>query len=180
MISKKQFLQEVLADKADLPSGKAVRGVPYLGPFADWDYYFLRASISWSPNSTDPKSLNRVSVPQGFVTDLASIPRIAWWLLPRQERYTHPAIIHDYLYWIQDIIGGKPHADTVFLYAMRDFNVPWWKRSIIYYGVSLFGRRAWNLNRSLRELGERRILKKFPIDPLTTWQAWKRDPDVFA
>lgn len=39
-----------------------------------------------------------ISVPAGFVTDLATIPRIFWTLLPPDGKYAKAAIIHDYLY----------------------------------------------------------------------------------
>jgi hypothetical protein len=39
-----------------------------------------------------------ITVPAGFTTDLASIPRFArWWLNPADARFAKAAIIHDYL-----------------------------------------------------------------------------------
>ena len=37
------------------------------------------------------------TVPAGFVTDFASVPRVFVWLLPRYGRWTQAAILHDYL-----------------------------------------------------------------------------------
>lgn len=39
----------------------------------------------------------RYSVPLGFITDLASVPRVLWALLPPHGRYAKAAILHDYL-----------------------------------------------------------------------------------
>ncbi|ECG8634089.1 DUF1353 domain-containing protein, partial [Salmonella enterica subsp. salamae] len=39
-----------------------------------------------------------IEVPAGFVTDLATIPRIFWSLMPPDGKYAKAAIIHDYLY----------------------------------------------------------------------------------
>ena len=35
-------------------------------------------------------------VPQPFITDLASVPRVLTWLIPRYGRYTKAAVLHDY------------------------------------------------------------------------------------
>ena len=37
------------------------------------------------------------TVPTGFRTDFASIPRLVVWLIPRYGLYTRSAILHDYL-----------------------------------------------------------------------------------
>lgn len=39
-----------------------------------------------------------IEVPAGLITDLATIPRIFWILLPPDGKYAKAAIIHDYLY----------------------------------------------------------------------------------
>lgn len=38
-----------------------------------------------------------INVPKGLVTDLASVPRIFWNIIPPNGPYTKPAILHDYL-----------------------------------------------------------------------------------
>src|SRR5689334_1061409 len=45
---------------------------------------------------------DKIVVPAGFVTDLASIPRAFWgppFFLTPAGQYSRAAIIHDYLYW---------------------------------------------------------------------------------
>ncbi len=37
------------------------------------------------------------TVNKGFVTDLASVPRLLWWLFPRDGTYLVAAILHDFL-----------------------------------------------------------------------------------
>ena len=39
-----------------------------------------------------------IYVPEGYVTDLASVPRLLWALFPPHGRYAKAAIIHDWLY----------------------------------------------------------------------------------
>ncbi|EEC0864570.1 DUF1353 domain-containing protein [Salmonella enterica subsp. enterica] len=79
-----------------------------------------------------------ISVPAGFVTDLASVPRIFWALLPPDGKYAKAAIIHDYLY--DNALRTKKEADRIFLDGMTVLGVPKWKRTIMYWAVRLFGR----------------------------------------
>ncbi|ECJ8609108.1 DUF1353 domain-containing protein [Salmonella enterica] len=79
-----------------------------------------------------------ISVPAGFVTDLATVPRIFWILLPPDGKYAKAAIIHDYLY--DNALRTKYEADRIFLDGMAVLGVPKWKRMIMYWAVRLFGR----------------------------------------
>ncbi|EIF0665122.1 DUF1353 domain-containing protein [Salmonella enterica] len=79
-----------------------------------------------------------ISVPAGFVTDLATIPRIFWTLLPPDGKYAKAAIIHDYLY--DNALRTKKEADLIFLDGMTVLGVPKWKRAVMYWAVRVFGR----------------------------------------
>ncbi|EJO2706043.1 DUF1353 domain-containing protein [Salmonella enterica] len=79
-----------------------------------------------------------IEVPAGFVTDLASVPRIFWVLLPPDGKYAKAAIIHDYLY--DNALRTKKEADKIFLDGMTVLGVPKWKRIIMYWAVRMFGR----------------------------------------
>jgi len=91
------------------------------------------------------------SVPAGTDTDFASIPRVFVWFLPRYGRYTLAAILHDYLWRQLASTGAMEYidADGTFRRAMRELNVPFLKRWIMWAGVrwaALFkagGRRGW-------------------------------------
>ncbi len=80
-------------------------------------------------------------VPAGFITDLASVPRIFRVLLPPDGRYAKAAIIHDYLY--DNALRTKKEADRVFLEGMKVLGVPKWKRLVMYCAVRLFGRGGY-------------------------------------
>lgn len=112
------------------------------------------------------------------MTDLASIPSEFWSVLPPAARYSYPAIIHDYLYWYQPC--ERAQADAVFRSAMEDLKVPSVKSTVIYNAVRAAGGGAWHANAVARKAGERRILKSFPTNVLTTWAEWRTMPDVFA
>jgi hypothetical protein len=118
-----------------------------------------------------------VTVPIGFVTDFASIPRALWIALPRDGDYVWAAVVHDYLYWFQTT--SRDVADDVLNAAMRDFNIPTADRVAIYEGVHLGGGSAWEQNVALKKAGEKRILKQFPTDPTVSWADWKKKPGAF-
>lgn len=82
-----------------------------------------------------------ITVPTGFVTDLASIPRIFHSLIPVNGPHSPAAIIHDWLYETQTFL--RKEADEIFLEAMRDLGVSWLRRSLMYSAVRLGGWAAW-------------------------------------
>jgi len=86
-----------------------------------------------------------VVVPDGFVSDLATVPRFFWRLFPPFGRWSIPAIVHDWLYarmYIRDPITRtmtRRECDRAFLYLMRSFGVGFISRYCIYLAVRLFG-----------------------------------------
>ncbi|ENM4473285.1 DUF1353 domain-containing protein [Salmonella enterica] len=85
-----------------------------------------------------------IEVPAGFVTDLASVPRIFWTLLPPDGKYAKAAMIHDYMY--DNALRTKKEADLIFLDGMTVLDVPKWKRTIMYWAVRLFDRGSYTQN----------------------------------
>jgi uncharacterized protein DUF1353 len=98
------------------------------------------------------------AVPEGFVTDFASIPRLLWPLLPKWGDYGWAAVLHDYLYWEQSLC--REDSDAILLEAMMRSSVPPWRRQLIYRAVRLFGCWAWNSNRRRKMCGENRMAPK--------------------
>jgi hypothetical protein len=81
-----------------------------------------------------------ITVPCGFVTDFASIPRACWDILPPTGEYGEAAVIHDYLY----ANGGlgrysRAECDHIFLEAMEALGVGWLVRNTMYRAVRAFG-----------------------------------------
>jgi hypothetical protein len=77
------------------------------------------------------------TVPEGFVTDFASVPRVAVWLIPRFGRYTPAAILHDWLCG-PGIRGGlisPTDADGVFRRILRELDVPTVQRWLMWTRV---------------------------------------------
>jgi hypothetical protein len=159
-----------------MDSVKALKGTLHVSRFVE-RVWFLTKPIEWYPNAGGPQ-YSPVSVPVGFVTDFASIPRIFWSLLPPDGSYTYAAILHDYLYWVQD--RPRETADEILKIAMQDLKIDTATVFAIYQAVRLAGQSAWDENTQARIAGEKKVLKKFPDDdPTMTWREWKKREDVF-
>ena len=100
-----------------------------------------------------------ITVPNGFITDLASTPRILWNVIAPFD-VARAAIVHDLLYksirqyrWKKGLIeedkelieNAKKASDKVFLLAMKDAQpkVSGWKIYSAWKAVDLFGR--WSI-----------------------------------
>lgn len=150
-------------------------GVLRVARFADPTYYLINP-INWKPNPGQ-EDFQAVTVPIGFVTDFASIPRIFWSVLRPDGRYAYAAILHDFLYWTQT--RPKKEADKIFKFAMEDFGIGTVTSTAIYEAVNWFGSNAWDESTKLKAKGEKRILRRFPESPTTTWAEWKKLASVF-
>jgi ABC-type ATPase involved in cell division len=107
----------------------------------------------------DTNKTETITVPSGFITDLASTPRILWNVIAPFD-VARAAIVHDLLYksirqyrWSVGLIeedkelikNAKVAADKVFLLAMKDAEpkVSKWKIYCAWKAVDLFGR--WSI-----------------------------------
>ena len=84
-----------------------------------------------------------VEVPEGFLTDFASVPRGARPIFTGFDKTREPAIFHDYLYSKGgDIPAGtytRKAADIAFKVFMIAAHVPKWKIFMMYRAVRGFG-----------------------------------------
>lgn len=158
---------------AMLQTPKDFAGVPIIGAFLDGKYYFTAQKITWTADGDYADKYTNVDVPKGFVTDLTSIPRPFWAMMPRDGPYLAAAIIHDYNYWLQD--RSRKVSDQIFNIGMKELNVARVKRKIIYEAVKWAGGHSWRQNAALKDAGEIRLIKKFPETPIT-WEMWKTNP----
>ena len=107
----------------------------------------------------DTNKTESITVPSGFITDLASTPRILWNVIAPFD-VARAAIVHDLLYkairkyrWTKGLIeedkeliaNAKKASDKVFLLAMKDAEpkVSGWKIYSAWKAVDLFGR--WSI-----------------------------------
>lgn len=110
----------------------------------DTDYFKLSQPLEYcSPIVKD------IIIPVGFITDLASIPRIFWSILPPDNpRWSRAAVVHDWLYKNQPY--SRAIADKTLLDGMTALHAPKWKRLVMYWAVRLFGRIPWNRYKAAR------------------------------
>lgn len=81
-------------------------------------------------------------VPAGFVCDLASIPRRAQSVFSKIGKYNRAAVLHDYLYRVGGV--SRAVADGLFLTAMNELGVKWYKRWPMWAAVRVAGWVPWN------------------------------------
>lgn len=78
-----------------------------------------------------------VTVPDGFVTDFASTPRLFWRVFPPTGPWCEAAVVHDYLCGLKGC--SRFLADAVFREAMYRLGVPIWRRVLMWWGVRVYG-----------------------------------------
>lgn len=79
-----------------------------------------------------------VRVPRGYVTDFASIPRLAAWRIHPFDAHAWAALLHDWFYAIGEP-GQKPVADGLFLERMRVDSVWAARREVMFRAVQIGG-----------------------------------------
>ncbi|QBQ74834.1 tail assembly-like protein [Caudovirales GX15bay] len=87
---------------------------------------------------------DKVTVPKGFTTDGASIPKIAQWMTgwtPWDEPQRWAAITHDWLYTQRGV--GKLYADRVFRSVLESEGAPAFKRNVMFIAVVIGGWPAY-------------------------------------
>lgn len=87
-----------------------------------------------------------ITVPVGFYTDFASVPRLGFIYAMLGDRAHEPAVIHDWLYYAD--ITTREMADNVLYEAMTVFGISDWQRDLIYEGVRAGGWYVWDEHRN--------------------------------
>ena len=96
---------------------------------------------------------NLITVPEGFRFDLASIPRIFWFLISPFELSIAAPLVHDFLYAHDGDppagsiepprVYSRKEADQLFRTIMEIEGVPGWRRTPAYWAVRGFGWIGW-------------------------------------
>jgi len=88
------------------------------------------------------------TVPQGFVTDGASVPRLLWPICsPVSGPFGQGALAHDFYYSIDGPDIGRLRADLI-LYAMGRLRGAWISEAqLVKSGVNLFGWMSYKKGR---------------------------------
>lgn len=132
----------VLLDNKDGPSIRAGRAL-----------WAVQRALEYQAGD-DPDEL--IIVPPGFVTDLASVPRVVWSFYPPDGPWAKAAIIHDFLYatrgtgeWhthrgiTRTVPYSRKEADDILKEAMADRKVGTWEQGVIWSSVRFGGAGGW-------------------------------------
>ena len=114
-----------------------------------------RVIESFEFHSGLPDSGLYVFVPEGFVSDLASIPFGARWLIPKAGKNAQAAVCHDKCYRdgtmtiridgkTKDVPVSRGMADSMMYQAMRALKVKAWRRELIFRALKVGGWYRWN------------------------------------
>ena len=95
------------------------------------------------------------TIPEGFVINGTSSPRIVWWLYPPMGgRYDEASAVHDYLYATAEQHTGTDHghlsrgeADTVLKEGMEVKQLRGSAVQTIYRMIRMWGWKAWRSHR---------------------------------
>jgi hypothetical protein len=90
-----------------------------------------------------------ITIPKGFTTDGASIPRLFWFTTgtPFSPHYMRGAIIHDYLY--QTGLFSRKDADLIMYNFLLVDNTSRYNATKIYYALRIGGWYVWNKYRKM-------------------------------
>ncbi len=134
---------------------------------ADGKYWVLNEPLIYE----HPKTKQIFEVPRGFVTDMASVPRLFWTAFPPCGKYTPAAVVHDYIYWHQPSNCNRECADNLLLIAMEESGVSFASRNAIFAGVRVGGESSWEENARLRKGGTIRFVpdEHMKFSPYDSW-----------
>lgn len=140
----------VLLDNRDAPAIRAGRSL-----------WALQRPMTYHAG---PEQQDTIVVPAGFVTDLASIPRLVWTFYPPDGPWVKAPVVHDFLYdtqgdglWGRQADGvsraspySREEADGILLEGMIDRRIGWLERTVIWIAVRLGGHGGWRRAGELR------------------------------
>ncbi len=117
-----------------------------------------------------------VAVPQGYVTDFASIPGFVQWLISPFGKHSEAAVVHDWLYTLGDKKDkkGRKLADLTFKRALKIVGVGWFRRNIMYIAVRVGGGSGYGLESDYDFRDLEKLKRRDPLPDrkmfATTWK----------
>ena len=94
----------------------------------------------------EPIFYRELTVPVGFRSDGASVPRFFWRLVfpPGDAQALRAAFLHDWIYRTHPEGWDRKKADDLFYDVLVADGVPKWRAYLAWSGVRLGGSAAWN------------------------------------
>ncbi len=116
------------------------------------NYKLYKTTVAFEYYVGSEDSNDTISIPKGYETDGASIPKFAWSLIGGPlGKYAPAAVLHDLLYYTQT--RTRKESDRIFLEAMKVLGVNRFKRWLMHKCVRVFGWRGWNRRKEeIREI----------------------------
>lgn len=115
-----------------------------------------------------------ITVPKGFLTDLASVPLGLRLFFPKDGEYTPAAVVHDYLYSKINNTGiNRELADKIFNFIMKELNVVDYKRKAMYKAVRVFGELAWEKKKENEGYLKKAIIDKTE-EAIEYYKKWEK------
>ena len=92
-----------------------------------------------------PLPFENLTVPAGFRSDGASVPRFFWRLVfpPGDALALRAAILHDWIYRTHPAGWDRAKADALFRDVLIADGVPKWRARLAWLGVRIGGGAAW-------------------------------------
>lgn len=140
---------------AKTPMDAEFKLAPIIRPFYD-EKWLLMEDLTFTAKRKRDGKIFEITVPAGFVNDLASIPIGVNLIFNKTGRYSSAGILHDYLYWTQAC--DRDTSDRLIKEALKATGSWYGTRNTIKIGVMLFGWWAWNNNIDLRKNKEERYI----------------------
>ena len=114
-----------------------------------------------------------VVAPLRFVTDFASIPGWARWLISSFGKHAEAAVIHDWLYTIgtPGNEAERERADDLFRVALDDLGVDPIRRNLMHRAVRIGGKKAFG---NAAEFRFRHLDTLDPVEPRPTAEPYLR------
>ena len=94
----------------------------------------------------EPLNCADLTIPAGFPSDGASVPRFFWRLVfpPGDPSALRAAVIHDYIYRHHPSGWTRKDADDLFRDLLIQDGTSLFRANAAYYAVRLFGGRSWS------------------------------------
>ncbi len=121
-----------------------------------------------------------VAVPQGYVTDFASIPGFAQWMISPFGKHSEAAVVHDWLYTLGDKKDrkGRRLADLTFKRALKIVGVGWFRRNIMYLAVRIGGGSGYGLDSDYDFRDLEKLKRREPLPDRKSFAATWKEADI--
>lgn len=116
--------------------------IPLVCEYLDGHEWRLRFDFRFE--SPAPDIFPSVTLPAGFTTDFASIPRLAWrYMPPTDHRIGKIGVVHDWYYRNPAIAIQRKHADLALRAGMEALGANRFDRWAVYAAVRVGGGGAF-------------------------------------